>query len=107
MTNAKSLYRHQVRKQWQMIQGTRYQCKVLNVELNLTSSPKEASQWVSYRLLFVKGTIEDNTSEPGKHDWALFLTTDTSMEPSRILEILHYAEVSKSTSKKANATWVS
>ena len=27
------------------------------------------------------------TSEPGKYDWALFLTTDTSMEPSRILEI--------------------
>lgn len=87
MANAKALYRDHVRKQWQKIQGTRYQCKVLNVELNLTSSPKEPPQWVSYRLLFVKGTAEDNTSEPSKHDWALFLTTDTSMESSRILEI--------------------
>ncbi|MCH9659867.1 MAG: transposase [Bacteroidetes bacterium] len=87
MTNAKELYKHHVRKQWQRIQGTSYHYKVLNVELNLTSSPKESPQWVSYRLLFVKGAAEDNTSEPGKHDWALFLTTDTSMEPSRILEI--------------------
>ena len=55
--------------------------------LNLTVSAKEKAQWVSYRLLFVKGTTGDDTEIPGKHDWALFLTTDTSMEPSQILEI--------------------
>jgi DDE superfamily endonuclease len=87
MANAKDLYSHHVRKQWQKIQGTQYRYKVLDVELNLTSSAKEKPQWVSYRLLFVKGTTAEETETPGKHDWALFLTTDTSMEPSKILEI--------------------
>ncbi|MCK5477391.1 MAG: transposase [Methylococcales bacterium] len=87
MANAKDLYSHHVRKQWHKIQETKYRCKVLDVELNLTSSAKEEAQWVSYRLLFVKGTTGDDTEIPGKHDWALFLTTDTSMEPSQILEI--------------------
>ena len=87
MANAKELYSLHVRKQWQKIQSTRYRYKVLDVELNLTSSAKEVPQWVSYRLLFVKGTAGDNTETPAKHEWALFLTTDTSMEPNRILEI--------------------
>jgi len=87
MANAKDLYHHHVRKQWQKIQDTQYRYKVLDVELNLTVSAKEKAQWVSYRLLFVKGTTGDDTEIPGKHDWALFLTTDTSMEPSQILEI--------------------
>ena len=87
MANAKDLYHHHVRKQWQKIQDTQYRYKVLDVELNLTASAKEDAQWVSYRLLFVKGTTGDDTEIPGKHDWALFLTTDTSMEPSQILEI--------------------
>ena len=87
MADAKTLYSHYVRKQWQSIQGTRYRYKLLDVELNLASSPNEAPQWVPYRLLFVKGTTGDNAAIPGKHDWALFITTDTAMQASRILEI--------------------
>lgn len=41
----------------------------------------------SYRLLFVKGNTADNANTPGKHDWALFITTDTAMQASRMLEI--------------------
>ena len=87
MANAKDLYSHHVRKQWQKIQGSQYRYKVLDVELNLTASAKEEAQWVSYRLIFVKGTTGDDNETPGKHDWALFLTTDTSMQPSKVLEI--------------------
>ena len=29
------------RKQWQVIPGTRYQSKVLDIELNLAESPKD------------------------------------------------------------------
>lgn len=87
MANAKELYSHHVRKHWQKIHGTKYRYKILDVELNLTSSAKEEAQWVSYRLLFVKGTTGDDTEISGKHDWALFLTTDTSMKPNQILEI--------------------
>lgn len=87
LADARELYSHHVRKQWQSIQGTRHHYKLLDVELNLASSPNEAPQWVPYRLLFVKGTRGDNAKAPGKHDWALFITTDTAMEASRILEI--------------------
>jgi len=87
MADAAELYRQQVRKQWQAIPGTRYQSKVLDVELNLAESPKDEAVWVSYRLLFVKGTTADEKIQAGKHDWALFLTTDTSLSPARILEV--------------------
>jgi hypothetical protein len=53
MANANDLYSHHVRKQWQKIQGTPYRYQVLDVELNLALSPKDAAQWVAYRLLFV------------------------------------------------------
>jgi len=71
-----------VRKQWQVISGTRYQSKVLDVELNLAVSPKDEPVWVSYRLLLVRGTTGDDKVQAGKHDWALFLTTDTSLSPA-------------------------
>ena len=87
MADAAELYRQHVRKQWQVIPGTRYQSKVLDVELNLAESPKDESVWVSYRLLFVRGTTGDDKVQAGKHDWALFLTTDTSLSPARILEV--------------------
>ena len=56
MANAKDLYCHHIRKQWQKIKETHYRYKILDVELNLAASAKEDAQWVSYRLLFVKGT---------------------------------------------------
>lgn len=87
IANAAELFREHVRKQWQVIPGTRYQSKVLDVELNLAESPKDEAVWVSYRLLFVRGTVEETEIQPGKHDWALFLTTDTSLSSARILEI--------------------
>lgn len=87
MADAEELYRQHVRKHWQVIQGTRYQSKVLDVELNLAESPKDEAVWTPYRLLFVRGIAEDEKSQAGKHDWALFLSTDTTLSPSRILEI--------------------
>jgi hypothetical protein len=44
-------------------------------------------QWLLYRLLFVKGTTGDHAATLGKHDWALFITTDTAMEANHMLEI--------------------
>ena len=37
----KGLYKQAVRKKWQKIPGQPYQCKILDVELNLTSLPKQ------------------------------------------------------------------
>ena len=39
------------------------------------------------RLLFVRGTVNTDKQQTGKNDWAVFLTTDMSLEASKILEI--------------------
>ena len=58
------LYSHHVRKQWQSILETRYHFKLLDIELNLASSPIKYLQWLPYRLLFVKGTTGDHAATP-------------------------------------------
>lgn len=84
----KELYQYSIRKQWQKISGQPYQCKVLDVELNLTNSTsKEPEQWRNVRLLFVRGNAEPDKQQAGKNDWAVFLTTDMSLEANKILEI--------------------
>jgi hypothetical protein len=42
----------------QKISGQPYQCEILDVQLNLTSSDKEPEQWRNVRLLFVRGNTE-------------------------------------------------
>ncbi len=83
----KDLYKKMVRKKLQKIPGQPYQCKILDVELNLEDSRKETEQWRNVRLLFVRGNTETDKKTPGKHDWAVFLTTDISLEATQILEI--------------------
>jgi len=81
-----ALFQHSVRGQWQKIAGQPYQAKALDVELNL-NKPEEAEKWIKVRLLFVRGMIEEDKKQVGKHDWAAFLTTDLSLAPQRILEL--------------------
>ena len=84
--DVKALYKSCVRCQWQKIPGQPYQAKALDVELNLSSTKDDADQWIKVRLLFVRG-VDHEKAQAGKHDWAVFLTTDISLEPQRILEL--------------------
>jgi SRSO17 transposase len=81
-----ALYRHSIRKNWASIRGQKYQAKTLDVELNLAEN-KEPEQWVKVRLLFVRGNAGDTQATVGKHDWAVFLTTDTTLLPTEMLEL--------------------
>ena len=81
-----ALYRHSIRKNWEAIRGQKYQAKAIDVELNL-AEPKEPEQWIKVRLLFVRGNAGDTQATVGKHDWAVFLTTDTAMSPAEMLEL--------------------
>ncbi|MGR8981836.1 MAG: transposase, partial [Gammaproteobacteria bacterium] len=81
-----SLYKRCVRKAWQPIRGQKYQAKAVDVELNLAET-KEPEQWVKVRLLFVRGNAGDTPQTVGKHDWAVFLTTDTALSETEILEL--------------------
>ena len=84
--DSQSLYRRYIRKQWQTVRGQKYQAKAVDVELNL-AEPKEPEQWVKVRLLFVRGKADETQATVGKHDWALFLTTDTALSPADMLEL--------------------
>jgi SRSO17 transposase len=85
--NAEQLYKYAVRGQWKKTPGQPYQSKAVDVELNLASSDKEPEQWIKVRLLFVRGSVEQEKKTVGKHQWALFLTTDVNMSPERILAL--------------------
>jgi IS4 transposase len=74
-----------VRKQWNKIHGSTYQTKTIDVELNLAEKPSDPDQWRTVRRQFVRGCDDKPCS--GKHDWALFLSTDTTLSPQQMLEI--------------------
>ena len=84
--DVQALYKRCVRKAWQPIRGQKYQAKIVDVELNLAES-KDPEEWVKVRLLFVRGTAGDSQAPAGKHDWAVFLTTDTNLSSAEILEL--------------------
>jgi SRSO17 transposase len=87
MLTAIELHKKVVRKQWDKIPGTAYQAKTINVELNLAEKASDPDQFLSVRLQFVRGAAGDEKSHPGKHDWALFLSTDSELTPQQMLEI--------------------
>jgi SRSO17 transposase len=84
--NVQALYQHCVRKAWQPIRGHKYHAKTLDVELNLAGG-KDPDEWIKVRLLFVRGHGGDTQATVGKHDWAVFLTTDTALSAAGILEL--------------------
>jgi hypothetical protein len=83
---AEELYKSHVKGQWHKIHGKPYQSKSMVVELNLAQSDKECEQWIKVKLLFVRGVNEEK-QKAGKHDWALFLTTDSQLSDDKMLEI--------------------
>jgi hypothetical protein len=85
--DAASLFQSAVRGQWENISGQPYQSKTLDVELNLNDPEDKAERWIKVRLLFVRGVADADKAQPGKHDWALFLTTDVGLSPQRIPEL--------------------
>ncbi|MCG6202939.1 transposase [Psychromonas antarctica] len=83
---AKALYKAHVKGCWQTLNHVPYQSKSIVVELNLASSDKETAQWVKVKLLFVR-SVNEEKQQASKHDWALFLTTDSELEDEKILEV--------------------
>ena len=83
----KALYQHSIRQQWQKIAGQKYLAKIVDVEINLAEKPKADAQWVNVRLLFVRGSAEPTQSQVGKHEWAVFLCSDTALTATQILEL--------------------
>ena len=87
MLNVAEIYRKVVRGKWEKIAGLDYYGKIVDVELNLATGKKEKADWKNVRLLFVRGQCEGDKPQVGKKDWAVFLTSDTTMEAAKILEV--------------------
>ena len=83
----KAWYQMAIRGHWEKIPGQPYQAKALDVGLNLSESPKEPERWIKVRLLLVRGVVNGEKAQAGKHDWVVFLTTDPNLAPQRILEL--------------------
>ena len=86
LSTAAELYQHHIKGQWQKVKGRPYQSKAITVELNLAQTLDAPDHWIKVKLLFVRGVNEEK-QRAGKHDWALFLSTDTHLSDERILEI--------------------
>ena len=82
---AKELYKQHVKGHWQTLSNLPYQSKSTVVELNLATTNKEPSQWVKVKLLFVR-SINEEKQQASKHDWALFLTTDSQLNDEAMLQ---------------------
>lgn len=82
-----SLYQSAVRGQWEKVASQPYQSKTVVVDLNLNDPKDEVARWIRVRLLFVRGVADSEKAQPGKHDWCVFLTTDTRLDPQKMLEL--------------------
>lgn len=96
----KALYQACILGPWDKLSGQRYQAKACGVELHLADSPKAPERWLKVRLLFVRGTANREKEHVGKHDWAVFLTTDMNLEPPRTWNSMRCAGPLRCISRK-------
>ena len=82
-----ALYQSAVRGQWEKVAGQPYQSKTVVVDLNLNDPKDETERWIKVRLLFVRGVPAGDKTQPAKHDWCVFLSTDTQLDASNMLEL--------------------
>ena len=87
MLDAKALYQYAVKGEWKKVRGMSYRAVTMNVELDIKGDGEKEPKWINVKLLFVRGAAGDMTGNVGKKDWALFLTTDTSMSLTKTLEV--------------------
>ena len=86
LLNAQELYTHVVKGAWRKVRGLPWKAMSLDVELDLAEKEDKQPRWQTVRLLFVRGLKELGEAAVGRKDWALFLTTDTQMSMSKLLE---------------------
>jgi len=87
MLNARELYTEAVKRKWKKVRGMPWKAVILDVELDLAEKEDQRPRWQAVRLLFVRGLKEPGETDVSKKDWALFLTTDTGLSMSKMLEI--------------------
>lgn len=87
LLDAKELYTYAVKREWKKVRGLPWKAVTLEVELDLSDARQKKPVWATVKLLFVRGLNEPGEPEVGKKNWALFLTTDTQLSTSKMLEV--------------------
>ena len=87
LLNAQELYAHAVKREWKKVRGMPWKAVTVDVELDLAEKEEKTPRWQAVRLLFMRGIKEPGEADVSKKDWALFLTTDTKLSMSKMLEI--------------------
>jgi hypothetical protein len=85
LLDARQLYTTVVKKKWAKVHGMPRKAVALDAELDL-SEKGEQPRWEQLRLLFVRGLNEPDEADASKKDWALFLTTNTQLSMSKMLQ---------------------
>jgi len=110
---AEALYAHAVRRKWKKVRGLPWKAVELEVELNIVDTSSKESQWITVKLLFVRGLKEQGKPDVGKKDWALFLSTDSKISMSKMLEVyalrwsieVYFKEAKQHLGFLAEQTW--
>jgi hypothetical protein len=88
LLDAKQLYQQAVRKQWKKVRGMPWKAveMIVEVDLALEKGKDKPVEYHEVKLLFVRGVNEDEDVDGSRKDWALFLSTDSSIAVSTMLE---------------------
>lgn len=85
--DAQALYRQAIKGQWKKVRGMPWKAVTLDVELDISDKGDKEPQRKAVRLLSVRALQECDETDVSKKSWALFLTTDTALSMSKMLEI--------------------
>jgi hypothetical protein len=76
---------HVAQKKHTAIDGRTTRHAGYEISIRKLKQIEECFGWM--RLLFVRDADSQEKTQVGKHDWAVFLTTDISLAPQRLLEL--------------------
>jgi len=86
--DAKTLYQHVARKQWVKARNLPWKVVELVVQVDVSTEKGKAAKadYRNVKLLFVRGVNVEPDTDASAKNWALFLSTDTALSNSKILE---------------------
>lgn len=87
LLTAQELYSCAVKREWKKVRGLPWKAVSLDVEINLAEKGDKETRWKAVKLLFVRAVKEPGEGDVSHKSWALFVSTDTALGMSKMLEI--------------------
>lgn len=89
LLDANELYRRAVRKQWVQVADLPWKAVEIIVEIDLSTAKGKhvKPSYQPVKLLFVRGINDKEDRTASRKDWALFLSTDSSISSAKMLQV--------------------